>query len=208
MKKVAIFDFDGTIANSFPWFISRINHVARILRFNKVKDEDIERLRSMSTEEILKDLGISFIKLPFVIFYMKRLMSKELHLIELFPEVPLLFATLNTQGIEIVILSSNSSQNVKSILGDTAELVSAFFCGAGLRTKERHFRLVKKAFPKSDLLSIGDEPRDAIAAAKVGISHLNVSWGYASVEVFNDPSLVESFSDLEKRIFGHFNMKS
>src|SRR5690606_40757681 len=101
MKKVVIFDFDGTLANSFPWFIKRINYIAKVLRFNLVKSEDIEDLRRMKVDEILKYLGISSFKLPFVILYMKWLIGKESQHINLFTEVPSLFEVLEENNIDI-----------------------------------------------------------------------------------------------------------
>ena len=207
MKKVVIFDFDGTLANSFPWFIKRINHIAKVLRFNLVKSEDIEDLRRMKVDEILKYLGISSFKLPFVILYMKWLIGKESQHINLFTEVPSLFEVLEENNIDIVILSSNSEKNVRLILKETTRNVSAFYCGAGLKTKENHFRKVKKDFSQAYLLSVGDELRDSIAAREVGIDHLNVTWGYARAEVFSGEEVIETFTSLESRILGYFDEK-
>ena len=111
-----IFDFDGTISNSFPWFLTRINHVARVMGFKEVHEEDRAKLRTWSTDDILKYLGISSLKLPFVVLYMKWLMNKETHQIQLFPQVATLFKVLQDHNIKIVILSSNSKKNVKMIL--------------------------------------------------------------------------------------------
>ncbi len=208
MKKVVIFDFDGTLANSFPWFIKRINHIARVLRFNPVRPDDVDDLRKMKVEEILKYLGISKFKLPFVILYMKWLMGKESKDINLFPEVPSLFEVLKNNNIDIVILSSNSEKNVRLILNKASKDVSVFYCGASLQAKENHFLKVKRGYPQAHLLSVGDELRDSIAAKKVGVDHLNVTWGYASAEVFSKESVIEDFSSLERRILSYFNEKS
>ena len=42
---LAIFDFDGTLADSAAWFRSRINQVAQRYGFRQVTDEELERLR-------------------------------------------------------------------------------------------------------------------------------------------------------------------
>lgn len=205
---IVIFDFDGTVAHSFPWFLSRINQAAKILRFNEVKEEDVELLRGMSTNEILKFLNISSIKLPFVIFYFKWLMNKESQEIKLFHEVPELFKCLKEKKVKTIILSSNSVKNVTQILGETSLYVSEYYCGAGLRTKEKYFKKIKNKYPMGQLLSVGDEPRDWLAAQKSGITHLNVGWGYASKEAFIDSEVIESFEELKTRIFRYFNIES
>lgn len=206
--KIVIFDFDGTIANSFPWFLSRINHVARIFNFNEVTPEDIPLLRGMGVNEILNHLGISSLKLPFIIFYLKWLMKKESNKIDIFPEVAALFSSLHSKGIKIFILSSNSQKNVKLILEEKVYYISGYFCGAGLKNKENHFLKIKKYFPHAELISVGDEPRDLIAANKTGIFHLNVCWGYANKKAFGENEVIETFNELEERIFRKFNIKN
>ncbi|HLW57001.1 MAG TPA: HAD-IA family hydrolase [Bacteriovoracaceae bacterium] len=206
--KIVVFDFDGTIANSFPWFLSRINHVAKVFRFNEVRPEDVPLLREMGVNEILNHLGISSLKLPFIIFYLKWLMMRESHQIELFPEVAGLLSSLHSRGIKIFILSSNSQKNVKLILKDKTALVTKYYCGAGLKKKDSYFKKIKNHFPDAELISVGDEPRDLMAANKAGILHFNVSWGYASKKVFGQTDVIDSFKGLEDRILRQFNMKS
>ena len=40
--KLAIFDFDGTLADSFPWFLGIINDVADKYRFRQIEDYEVE----------------------------------------------------------------------------------------------------------------------------------------------------------------------
>lgn len=208
MMKMAIFDFDGTIADSFPWFVKRINHIAKIFRFRTIDSDDVSVLREMGVDEILKYLGISSVKLPFVIIYMKWLMKREAHQIELFGEVRKLFEALSQNEIKVVILSSNSKKNVKLILKEVSHFVTDYYCGAGLRSKEIKFKEILKKYPRASMISVGDEPRDMVAAQKVNLKHLNVSWGYASEKAFENEEVVPTFSDLKARILRHFESES
>ena len=54
---LAIFDLDGTLADSFPWFLRIINDIADRFCFRRVADDEIEALRHASTRKILSALG-------------------------------------------------------------------------------------------------------------------------------------------------------
>ena len=45
MPSLVIFDLDGTLADSFPWFLGVVNGVAREHGFRPIADADIEPLR-------------------------------------------------------------------------------------------------------------------------------------------------------------------
>ena len=66
-RNLAIFDFDGTIADSAAWFGSALNELARHNGFREVSDEQREMLRGLSTREIFAYLGIPPGKLPLVV---------------------------------------------------------------------------------------------------------------------------------------------
>ena len=61
---LAIFDLDGTLVDSFPWFLRTINDVSDRFGFRRVAHEDVERLRHASTREILDFLDVPLWKLP------------------------------------------------------------------------------------------------------------------------------------------------
>ena len=46
--KLAIFDFDGTLADTFPWFCSVINDVAVRYRFRQIDPAETDALRGLS----------------------------------------------------------------------------------------------------------------------------------------------------------------
>ena len=47
---LVVFDFDGTLADSFPWFCGVLNEVAARYRFRQVGTEEIETLRGMDLQ--------------------------------------------------------------------------------------------------------------------------------------------------------------
>ena len=43
--RLAIFDFDGTLADSFPYFVAVFNQVADRHAFNRIHPEELDSLR-------------------------------------------------------------------------------------------------------------------------------------------------------------------
>jgi phosphoglycolate phosphatase len=75
---LAIFDLDGTLADSFPWFLRNVNDVADLFGFSRIGDEDIQSLRQAGSREILKALRVSLRKLPSIARHMRRLKAEHI----------------------------------------------------------------------------------------------------------------------------------
>ncbi len=75
-------------------------------------------------------------------------------------------------------------------LGENAELIPQFACGASLFGKAAKFKDVLKrtGIAAADAICIGDEVRDGEAARQAGIDFGAVSWGYASTEALRQTS--------------------
>ncbi len=180
--QLAIFDFDGTLADSFPWFIGVLNGVADRYGFNRVRPDEVEQLRGYDARQIMRHLRVPNWKLPFIANHMRRLMARDIHGIRLFDGVPGMLRALNDRGVTIAIVSSNSAANIRAILRtEAAGHVAHYGCGASLFGKAAKFRrmLQMTGIPADRAIGIGDEVRDIDAARKLGMGCAAVSWGYA-----------------------------
>lgn len=179
---LAIFDLDGTLADSFPWFRRTINDVADRFGFRRVADEDVEGLRHASTREILSRLEVPLWKLPAIARHARRLKAEASAEIALFPGVEPMLRTLTDNGVQLALVSSDSEANARQKLGDAAALFSHFDCAASVFGKPAKFRRVirRAGVVPAEVISIGDEVRDIEAARAVGIACGAVSWGYAA----------------------------
>lgn len=180
--RLVIFDFDGTLSDSGDWFISVANHLAGIFHFRKVTPDEIEMLRGKSSREVIKYLQIARWKLPFLAWYVRRLVGRNVGEIELFPGTPDLLQQLNAMGVQIALVTSNSEDNARRILGpENAAQIAFYACGSSLFGKAPKFRKVLKrlSVPAAETLSIGDETRDVDSAREVGMRAGSVLWGYA-----------------------------
>jgi phosphoglycolate phosphatase len=179
-----IFDLDGTLADSFPWFRRHVNGVADRFSFRRIADEDVESLRHADSREILTRLEVSRWKLPAIARHMRQLKAQHLADIPLFDGVEAMLRTLSDAGFRLALVSSDSEVNARRQLGALAALFSQFDCGASVFGKARKFRrVVRRAGLKPNaVISIGDEVRDIEAARSAGIACGAVRWGFASTE--------------------------
>ena len=52
--KLVIFDFDGTLADSFPLFLHSINILAATYNFPPIKPEDVDQMRGMNARQLMQ----------------------------------------------------------------------------------------------------------------------------------------------------------
>ena len=203
--KLAIFDLDGTLSDSLPWFRRVVNAIADKHRFKRIEDGDVEMLRGKSSREIIGYLEVPMWRMPVIARDFRRMKSEIIHTIPLFAGVDAMLRELSQRGVTLAMVSSDSENNVRHALGESAGLISQFACGASLFGKAAKFKTVLKrtGMAAADAICIGDEVRDGEAAQKAGIDFGAVSWGYAKTEALRQASPVlmfERVADIPKLI--------
>ncbi len=198
---LVIFDFDGTLADTFQWFIGVINDVADRYRFKRVAKQDIESIRRLDAGNVLKYLDVPLWKIPMIARHMRKLMAADIHRISLFQGVDGLLRGLSKKGITLALMSSNSYENVRTILGpQNAVLIDYYECGVSIFRKKAKLKkiLSKSGIPHAKSIYIGDEIRDLKAAREAKILFGGVSWGYNSVESLKPLSPELLFESIDK----------
>lgn len=181
--RLVIFDFDGTLADSFGWFVGMVNDVADRFGFRRIDEHEIDALRGLRPRELIAELGIPIRKLPGIAAYVRRLAAANLHEVALFPGVEHMLRRLADAGVALAIVTSNSYDNVRCVLGpDNVSLIRSFECGTAIFGKKTRLKrvLARLDTPPAGALFVGDEIRDADAARAVGIPFGAVTWGFAS----------------------------
>jgi phosphoglycolate phosphatase len=203
--RLAIFDFDGTLANSLPWF--RASFQDMIARFDlaPVGDDEIEGLRMMSARQIMARLNVPMWRLPIIVGDMRKRKLAAAGGIALFEGVAMLLSDLQRLGIQTAIVSSDGEDSVRRVLGSTASLISRFDCGAAIFGKHRKFRRVARHFgiAPADIICIGDEIRDIEAAQVAGMDSGAVTWGYAfppALQAAGPTYLFNSMAEITQRL--------
>lgn len=183
--KLIIFDFDGTLADTFPSFVHVFDEAADKYGFKRLDRAQHHVLRGADARQIMAHHAIPLWKVPAIARFMRAGLAADIDNIKLFAGIDHALRSLSAQGVVLTIVSSNSLANVRAVLG--SELVSLFShleCGASLFGKLAKVRKVLAAagIAPEETMLIGDEIRDAKAAAEAGVDFGAVAWGFNHVE--------------------------
>lgn len=182
----AIFDFDGTIADSLERVIAEFNRVAPRFRVKPIDPSDLPRLRTLTGPAAMQEHRVTYWKLPLLVSTMRR--ALRAHAADLAPHegVPEALRALAARGCRLSILSTNSSANIERFLARHGlEVFERVAGGASMFGKARALaRLVRDArLDPARTFYVGDEIRDLEAAASAGLRSIAVGWGYADPSV-------------------------
>jgi phosphoglycolate phosphatase len=180
-----IFDFDGTLADSFGLFLDVADAVAERFGFDRLDRGDIESLRALDALQILRRQRVPLWKVPLIVRHARGLMARDIDRVSLFAGMGAALSRLAGGGVRLAIVTSNSRANVLRVLGPTtAALISQLECGASLFGKAGRLRRVlrRAGVPGAEALFVGDEIRDAAAARAAGVPFGAVAWGYTRLE--------------------------
>jgi len=197
---LVIFDLDGTLVDSFPWFLRNVNDVADKFGFRRMGgDDDVALLRRAGLSEIFQRLEVPRHKLPAIVRHMRRLKSTHADGFPLFPGVEAMLRALKDAGVQLALVSSDNEANARRQLGAAnVALFSTFDCGAALFGKAAKFRrVVRRARADAGrVIAVGDEVRDIDAARVAGVACGAVTWGYTAPEALraHEPDVV--FDDM------------
>ena len=194
--RLAIFDFDGTLADSFPFFVQVINQLAEQHGFKKVDLDLVPTHRQYGAKQLMEQVGMPAWKLPFVVKSFISLMRQNAASISLFQHIDELLLYLANRAVTLAIVLSNSYENVSRILGPAnTKLISQFECGVSIFGKPARLQKVlkKTGIPCREVIYIGDQVADLEAARKEQVAFGAVSWGYGAIESLRAHSPEEEF---------------
>ena len=191
--RFAIFDFDGTLADSFPFFM----HAQRVLAdrhgFARVEMAEIESLRRSSVAQILARSRLPAWKLPLVARDF-RAMMRDASGITLFEGVETMLGDLAQRGVVLGLLTSNARDNVERVMGGDAFARFAHVeCGMSILGKRPRIRsmLRRAGVAPTDAIYIGDQDSDGEAANAEGVAFGAVGWGYGAPELLRNSATHE-----------------
>jgi len=182
--KVIIFDFDGTIADTFDAVVEITNGLAEKFGYKPVDLGEIKRLKNLNSREIVKQSKIPTFKLPFLVRQIRAELEDRVHSLTPFLGIQEALVILKCQGYRLGIVTSNSEQNVVIFLKNynLNELFDFIHSDTTLFGKAKVISrfLTEKNISTASAIYVGDETRDIEAAKRIPIKVVAVTWGFNS----------------------------
>jgi phosphoglycolate phosphatase len=180
-----IFDFDGTVANSFEATLRIANALAPVFGYRPAKLEEVETLRSWSYRRVASEFGVSWHKIPLIAARVRKELSENVAQLETFEGLPSVLTELRARGFGLGILTSNSRANVERFLA--ARGMSQFdfvSTSSSVWGKQRRLKALLRShgLRASEVAYVGDEVRDIEATKPLDICMVAVGWGYSAAE--------------------------
>lgn len=183
-----IFDFDGTLVDSRDLGIELFNKLADKYSLGKIRQEQIEYLRSLPVKEKIRYMGIPYYLIPVLTVEVLRSYHQSIGTLRTFKGISEMVFQLKDKGFKLSIISSNSKHNIKVFLkNNNIDVFDNIFCFTGIFWKDKAVeRFIKKySLNTNELIYIGDEQRDIISCKSNSIKVIAVSWGYDSLELLS-----------------------
>ena len=194
--RLAMFDFDGTLADSFPFVLTVFNTIADQHGFRRIDVARADELRHLHVRQMMDHVGMPAWKLPLASKTFMTMMRDSAHAIPLFDGIADALLHLHDRGVVLTVVSSNAEHNVRAVLGpELAALIRRFECGMSVFGKASRIRAVLKAcgVAPADALYVGDQATDAEAAQKAGVAFGAVHWGIATIDALRAQACATEF---------------
>jgi len=185
--RLFLFDFDGTLADSFGTFLTVANALSGVHGFRRIEPEELEELRGCDARQFMRHVGVPMWKVPRIARDMRRHIAEVIDTVTVFPGAEALLDTLAARGKSIAIVTSNDEANVRRVLGDErSALIMHYECGIGLFGKRARIAtaLRRCSVAAQEAIYIGDELRDLEAARAAGVAFGAVTWGFTTPQAF------------------------
>jgi len=217
MKKLLIFDFDGTLADSLLGIHTAINHMECEMGYPEHRLEAVRRAIGNGARTLVRRLipaeaaeNPQAFAAAFASY--EKAYDKNAENTALFEGIPEMLGTLKKRGYMLAILSNKQERHLRGLVKEMFEPGIISFAlgqtdGFPLKpdpTAVRHI-MQEFGFSEEETALIGDSPVDVKTAKNAGIMSVAVTWGYTAREMLADEGADALAGAPEEitEIFGH-----
>ncbi len=208
--KAVIFDFDGTLANTYEGIFNSYTYAAQQLGLEKPTVELVDGAIGASPLEVfLTRFGLSEEKaMEATQIYRSRYKREGIFEVKLYDGMQQVLEFLNSQDIKIGI-ATLKLQQFASIMLDHLNIKDLFSDVSGADANDTLTKadiilqsLQNMGIDPSDAVLIGDSKYDAIGAEKAGVDFIAVTYGFGfktlkDVSVYKTVAKVKSVAELK-----------
>ncbi len=186
-NKVIVFDFDGTIADTYQAIVDITNDLSSEFGYQPIDEEELLLLKNLSSKEIVKRAEISLFKIPFLVKRVQKELGGQIADLSPIKGIESVLLELKQRNYILGIVTSNVRENVMLFLqkNNLEYLFDFIYSGTNIFGKHRIINELvrKRKLNKTDVIYVGDETRDIRSARKSGINVIAVGWGFNSQEI-------------------------
>jgi phosphoglycolate phosphatase len=202
-----LFDFDGTLVQTFPAIIDILNRRAHEFGYPPLTATTVQHLRATNTRDILQQSGLSTLQLLWLAYRVRTDLYHQLPDLPPVEGIQPALHQLHQQGYRLGIVTSNSLVNVRRFLNlhHWTPYFQSIDSSIRLLGKHQTLRRIcdRNQLPTSTVAYVGDETRDIEAANHIGLTSIAVTWGFNSTAILKSSHpthLVEQPSNLLQSI--------
>ena len=206
MKKIVIFDFDGTLAETLTINLQIVKDL-NLSHGREITDKILNQFRDLTATDFLRQNKISKLKLFLYSRRIKKELGNRMDRVNIFPGMKEEIGKMHKAGYRMGILSSNDRRNIDLFLEKykIANFFDFIYTEKNIFSKDVKLQFIMQflKLKYEDVLYVGDEARDIEAAKKVGLKNIAVTWGYNSIKILKKTgpdALVEKPKQLIKTI--------
>jgi phosphoglycolate phosphatase len=183
MKTILIFDYDGTLADSFHIVLDVMKQISKKHNLTDVDVENLRKFFEFNIDDALDNWGKNSIKKKLILADLLIHLRLQENKIKLFSNVK---STLNklSKKYDMYIVTSNFARIVNKKLkqNNINVFIDVLGLGAG-RSKVKKINLIKEKYPKdTTFYFIGDTVADMKEAKETKIKTIASTYGYHEKE--------------------------
>lgn len=211
MKKLIIFDLDGTLLNTIADLAQSTNHALQVLgyptheesAYNFMVGNGINKLFERALPEGEKsEENVLRVRKEFIPYYDVHNADKS----QPYPGIPELLEQIQEKGMQLAVASNKYQAATEKLIAHyfpNIRFTAVFGQREGINVKPDPtvvFDILKIAqVAKEEVLYVGDSGVDMQTAANAGVTACGVTWGFrprAELESFHPAHVVEQASEI------------
>lgn len=211
-KRAVVFDFDGTLSNSFPLVVGKITEAIAMFRKEELTEEENNSIYGPTEEgiilKLIKDKGEA--KECFLRYLDLYNQYHDELLPDFIPGIRELLEELNQSNIPVFLLTGRSKESTMITLTkfNAFKYFKAIYTG-GLYGEVKEELLNELAlvhhYNKEDLIYIGDSLHDVPQCRRANVDIISVSYAntdsHEKLEEINKGNVAKTVEELKAKLF-------